>query len=168
MHSAFLSRSSSAVPLELVTSKGLGPWTKEQDTRIKVLVDAAGFRADAGKVLLVPNAEGAIERAIVGIGDATDGYVLANLPGALPAGDYAIEDVPQGLDPETLALGWADGAYRFTKYKTSTEKPRRLVLPAGASAQEANRQAEAIDWLRDLVNTPPCDMGPIEIANEAA
>jgi len=167
MHSAFLSRSSSAVPLELVTSKGLGPWTKEQDARIKMLVDAAGFRADAGKVLLVPNAEGAIERAIVGIGDATDGYVLANLPGVLPAGDYALASAPEGLDPETLALGWADGAYRFTKYKTSTEKPRRLVVPKGADAQEANRQAEAIDWLRDLVNTPPCDMGPVEIAKEA-
>jgi leucyl aminopeptidase len=40
-------------------------------------------------------------------------------------------------------------------------------MPKGADAQEASRQAEAIDWLRDLVNTPPCDMGPAEIAGEA-
>jgi len=168
MHSALLSRSTSAVPLELVTAKGLGPWTKEQDGRIKVLVDAAGFRADAGKVLLVPNADGAIEKAIVGTGDGSDGFVLASLPGSLPPGDYAVAGIPEGLDPETLALGWADGAYRFTKYKASTEKPRRLVLPKGVDAQETPRQAEAIDWLRDLVNTPPCDMGPAEIAGEAS
>src|SRR5690606_8005257 len=47
------------------------------------------------------------------------------------------------------------------------EKPRRLVLPKAIDQEDASRQAEAIDWLRDLVNTPPCDMGPIEIAKEA-
>ena len=85
---------------------------------------------------------------------------------ALPAGDYRLAEVPAGLNGETLALGWADGAYRFTKYKAG-DKPRRLMLPEGVDAVEVNRQAEAIDWLRDLVNTPPCDMGPVEIAAEA-
>jgi len=116
MHSAFLARSASAIPLELVTSKGLGPWTKEQDKRIKVLVDATAFRGDAGKALVAPSAGGEIEKVIVGVGDATDGYVVANLPGSLPPGDYALGEVPTGLNAETLALGWADGAYRFTKY----------------------------------------------------
>ncbi len=166
MHSAFLSRSSSAIPLELVTARELGPWTKAQDDRIKVLVDAAGFRADAGKTLLVQGSGGAIEKVLVGLGEGTDGFVLASLPGSLPAGDYALNEAPDGLSGETLALGWADGAYRFTKYK-SGDKPRRLVLPKGVDAQEVSRQAEAIDWLRDLVNTPPCDMGPGEIAAEA-
>src|SRR5262245_52841397 len=129
MHSAFLARSASAIPLELVTAKGLGAWTKEQDDRIKVLVDAVGFRADAGKTCIVTKADGAIEKVIVGVGEASDGYVLASLPGSLPAGDYAIASAPEGLNAETLALGWADGAYRFTKYKAPGEKPRRLVLP---------------------------------------
>lgn len=168
MHSAFLSRSTSAIPLELVTSKGLGPWTKEQDKRIKVLVDATAFRGDNGKALVVPGEGGEIERVIVGVGDASDGYVLANLPGSLPPGDYALGEIPKALNAETLALGWADGAYRFTRYKASTEKPRRLVLSKDVDGQEVSRQAEAIDWLRDLVNTPPCDMGPEEIANEAS
>ena len=167
MHSAFLSRSASAIPLELVTSKGLGPWTKEQGKRIKMLVDAMAFRAEAGKALVVPGEGGELERVIVGVGDATDGFVLANLPGSLPPGDYALSEAPSGLDPETLVLGWADGAYRFTKYKAPSEKPRRLLLPKAVDAHEASRQADAIDWLRDLVNTPPCDMGPEEIAGEA-
>ncbi|HEX5005793.1 MAG TPA: leucyl aminopeptidase family protein [Hyphomonadaceae bacterium] len=167
MHPAFLSRSSSAIPLELVTARNLGAWTKTQDNRVKVLVDATAFRADNGKTLVVPNAEGAIEKVIVGLGDTPEGFVLAGLPGSLPPGDYALNEVPHGYEGETLALGWADGAYRFTKYKASKEKPRRLVLPKGIDHEETSRQAEAIDWLRDLVNTPPCDMGPIEIAREA-
>jgi leucyl aminopeptidase len=166
MHAAFVSRSASAVPLQLVTAKGLGPWTKGQPARIKVLVDAAGFRADAGKALLVHNDEGALESVLVGLGEGTDGFVLAGVPGTLPQGDYALGDIPAGMNGETLALGWADGAYRFTKYK-SGEKPRRLLLPKSVDAAEVSRQAEAIDWLRDLVNTPPCDMGPAEIAAEA-
>jgi leucyl aminopeptidase len=167
MHPAFLAKSSSAIPLELVTAKGLGPWTKEQTDRIKTLVDATAFRADAGKTLAIPNAEGGIEKVIVGVGDASDNYVLANLPGSLPPGDYALGPTPSAINAETLVLGWADGAYRFTKYKPSTEKPRRLVLPTGVNEQEVTRQAEAIDFLRDLVNTPPCDMGPVEIAAAA-
>jgi leucyl aminopeptidase len=168
MHSSFVARSSSAHPLELVTTKGLGPWTKTQDDRVKVLVDATAFRAEAGKTLVIPDASGGIGKVVVGIGEGTDGFVLASLPGALPPGDYALGEVPAALDAGTLALGWADGAYRFTKYKESKEKPRRLVLPKGADEQEISRQAEAIDWLRNLVNTPPCDMGPVEIAAEAS
>lgn len=166
MHSAFLSRSASTIPLQLVTAKGLGPWTKGQDARVKVLVDAAGFKADAGKALLIPNNDGSIGTVLVGLGEGKDGFVLASLPGALPPGDYSLADIPEGMSGETLALGWADGAYRFTKYKAG-DKPRRLLLPKAVDAQEVSRQAEAIDWLRDLVNTPPCDLGPVEIAAEA-
>lgn len=166
MHAAFHAHPETAIPLVLVTAKGLGPWTKEQPDRIKRLVDAAGFRGDAGRALLLHGDDGALERVLVGLGEGTDGFALASLPGTLPAGDYALGEVPAGMDGETLALGWADGAYRFTKYKAG-DKPRRLMLPASVDAVEVARQAEAIDWLRDLVNTPPCDLGPVEIAVEA-
>jgi len=167
MHPSFLSRSQFAIPLEPVTAEGLGPWTKAQDDRVKMLVDAMGFRAEAGKTLVVTGPEGTIERVIVGLGDGKDGFVFAGLPGVLPAGDYALSGIPDGLDGQTLALGWADGAYRFGRYKPSKDKPRRLVLPKGIDAEETDRIAEAIDWLRDLVNTPPCDMGPVQIAEQA-
>ena len=134
MHAAFAARTAAAIPLELVTSAGVGPWTKTQDKKVKVLVDATAFRGDTGKVLVIPNAEGAIEKVVAGIGDGTDGFALASLPGTLPPGDYELVSVPEGLSAETLALGWADGAYRFTRYKTSKEKPRRLVMPKGADA----------------------------------
>ena len=166
MHAAFVARSASAVPLHLMTAKGLGPWTKTQPARIKVMVDAAGFRGDMGKALLIHGAGGELESVLVGLGEGTDGFALASLPGSLPAGDYALTEIPGGLDGETLAIGWADGAYRFTRYKAG-EKPRRLLLPKSVDAAEVSRQAEAIDWLRDLVNTPPCDLGPVEIAAEA-
>ena len=166
MHPAFHAHPEAAIPLVLVTAKGLGPWTKGQPDRVKRLVDAAAFRGDAGKTLLLHGDDGALVSVLVGLGEGTDGFVLASLPGTLPPGDYRLTDVPAGLDAVTLALGWADGAYRFTKYKLA-DKARRLMLPAGVDQVEVDRQAEAIDWLRDLVNTPPCDLGPVEIAAEA-
>lgn len=166
MHPAFHSHPETAIPLVLATTKGLGPWTKDQPDRVKRLVDAAGFRAEAGRTLLLHDPDGGLERVLVGLGEGSDGFVLANLPASLPAGDYRLAEIPVGLDRETLALGWADGAYRFTRYKAG-EKPRRLMMPDGVDGVEVYRQAEAIDWLRDLVNTPPCDMGPGEIAAEA-
>ena len=84
MHPAFISGSgslgaSAAIPLVLVTAKGLGEWMKSQDARTRVLVDAAGFRGDAGKTLLLHGAGGAVERVLVGIGEGTDGFVLASV-----------------------------------------------------------------------------------------
>ena len=166
MHPAFISASSSAIPLVLVTAAGLGEWTKSQDARTKTLVDAAGFRCETGKTLLLHGAGGELEQVLVGLGEGTDGFALASVPGALPAGDYRLGDIPDGLSGETLALGWGDGAYRFTRYKAG-DKLRRLQLPASVDAEEVYRQSDAIDWLRDLVNTPACDMGPVEIAGEA-
>jgi hypothetical protein len=49
MHPALLPRSATAIPLVLLTAKALGPWTKEQPDNVKTLVDAAGFKADAGR-----------------------------------------------------------------------------------------------------------------------
>ena len=166
MHPAFHAHSDAGTPLILVTARGLGPWTKAQPDRVKRLVDTAGFRGDAGKVLLIHAADGELESVLVGLGEGTDGFVLASVSGALPAGDYRLAEVPEGMNGETLALGWADGAYRFTKYRAG-EKARRLMLPKAVDQIEVDRQAEAIDWLRDLVNTPPCDLGPVEIAAEA-
>jgi leucyl aminopeptidase len=166
MHPAFHAHPDTAVPLVLLTAQGLGPWTKEQPDRIKRLVDAAGFRGDAGKVLLLHGDDGSLATVVAGLGEGTDALVLAPLPGALPSGDYVLADVPEGMDGVALAVGWADGAYRFTKYRLA-DKSRRLMLPKSVDQVEVERQAEAIDWLRDLVNTPPCDLGPVEIASEA-
>ena len=52
MHPAFHAHPDTAVPLVLLTAKGLGPWTREQPDRVKRLVDAAGFRGDLGLSLI--------------------------------------------------------------------------------------------------------------------
>lgn len=166
MHPAFLLPPAAPAPLRLIASARLEAWLRDQPEPLRRLAEAAGFRAEAGKAMPVYGPDGSLREVLVGLGEARDPFVLAHLPSALAPGDYALQEIPPGLDAESLALGWADGAYRFTRYKAG-DRPRRLMLPAGADMDELSRQASAIDWLRDLINTPPCDMGPAEIAAAA-
>ncbi len=167
MHPVFTSKTGQTTTLDLVGAKDLAGWMEAAPGPIRKVAEDMGFKGEAGRLVLAHGSDGSVARAIVGAGEGTDGFVLAPLSTSLPPGDYELASVPAGLDAETLALGWADGAYRFTRYKENKDKPRRLVIPKGADAAEVDRQAVAIDWLRDLVNTPPCDMGPEALEGEA-
>lgn len=167
MHPVFLPRSAAATPIDIVTPKGFPGLAKGLDVRWQAQADEFGFQGEPGKALLLTDASGALVRVVAGMADGGDPMALVALPGLLPPGDYAIGSLPKGVDPALVALAWADGLYRFTRYKVSADKPRRLSMPKGADAEDVSRQAAAIDWLRDLVNTPPCDMGPAELASEA-
>lgn len=102
---------------------------------------------------MVPDAEGALARVLLGIGDGSERFVLGALSGSLPEGDCAVE----GLD-HVGALGWALGTYDFRRYRTTgkPEDPPRLRA-AGLDLDEVARQAEAVAFVRDPVNTPAND-----------
>src|SRR4029077_9913951 len=65
------------------------------------------------------------------------------------------------------ALAWALGAYAFTRYKKPKKIGAKLALPAGVDGAEITRIADHVFLARDLINTPPNDMGPEELAAAA-
>ena len=65
------------------------------------------------------------------------------------------------------ALAWALGTYAFTRYKKPKKRALKLVLPPGVDGEEISRVAAGIFLARDLINTPPNDMGPAELAAAA-
>ena len=100
---------------------------------------------------------------LLGLGAPARADAFRTAAGRLPAGDYRLEAVPEGLDPTGIATAWGLGAYRYDRYKPAKEGPARLVLPEGASAQEARAVVHACALARDMVNTPANDMGPLQI-----
>jgi leucyl aminopeptidase len=83
----------------------------------------------------------------------------------LPPGDYRFDG---GLkDARLAALAFALGAYRFERYRKRDEKQARLVMPEGVDAEELTRIVEGVALARDLINTPPNDMGPGELQDAA-
>ena len=65
------------------------------------------------------------------------------------------------------ALAWLLGTYVFDRYKKREARSLKLVLPPGVDGGEITRIAEAVFLGRDLINTPPNDMGPEELAAAA-
>ncbi len=124
---------------------------------LAALARANGFAGEAGAVLA--NADG----ALLGVGDASDPFIVAAAAEKLPEGDYRIEGA---LDRAGL-LGWALGGYRFDRYKKGKAASARLIAPAGADGVDARRVAGAVAFVRDLVNTPAGDMLPDALEKEA-
>ncbi len=168
MTDALIKASNIAVPV-------LGVAVAEGESRIDELAGpvraaarAARFKGKQGDIALTSDSEGRLVHALVGLGDAPGSVEPWRTAAAkLPPGDYALETVPP-VEPTDLAIAWAQGAYRFDRYKGShRDGPARLLIPLGADPRRAARVAGACALARDMVNVPANDMGPAEIESVA-
>jgi leucyl aminopeptidase len=80
---------------------------------------------------------------------------------ALPAGTAE--------QAEAVALGAVLGGYSFRRYRATPVADAELTLHTSqdAAADRARVLADAITLVRDLVNTPPADMVPADLADAA-
>ena len=124
---------------------------------------------------MLPGSDGAAVGAVLGLGKLTGPADLslwhtAGLADKLPSGlDFRCATPLPAASATQVALGFLYGHYRFDRYRRSTSSSRvaRLVVPAGADADYAERASRAMALARDLVNTPAGDMGPAELASAA-
>lgn len=123
----------------------------------------AGYKAEAGSLLLIPTSDGHLGGALFGLGSypAESPFLTGKLARTLPAGDWHIETAP--LTANRLILGYGLGSYRFDRYKTERAETPRLMIPQDADAADIHRQLAGVFLARDLINTPTNDMGPIEL-----
>ncbi|EIL96570.1 leucyl aminopeptidase, partial [Rhodanobacter denitrificans] len=89
---------------------------------------------------------------------------LAALPCRLPEASYHLADEGVLADPVQAALGWALGAYQFTRYRKAKRAPARLAVRT-AELQQLAPLVEATALVRDLVNTPTEHMGPEQLGD---
>jgi leucyl aminopeptidase len=120
----------------------------------------AGYKGDAGTLLLIPSEDGHLGGALFGLGKnpSDQPYLTGRLPRLLPAGDWHIETAP--LTANRLALGYGLGSYRFDVYKSETAAAATLMIPADADAARIKRLLAGVFLARDLINVPANDMGP--------
>jgi leucyl aminopeptidase len=123
----------------------------------------AEFKGKAGQVLAAPNAEGGLEQVLFGLGGAADAMAFRGLSAKLVAGVYRIARAPEGVDLHAAALAFALGSYKFDRYKPHTAERAKLIVADGVDAAEVRQVAHACALARDMVNTPPNDMGPLQI-----
>jgi leucyl aminopeptidase len=155
--------SDDALPLHVVPAEELDAFLDARAAPQAAYARAAGFRAKPGELLILPDTDGAAARALVGAGDAKDPFVLGAAPLKLPERAYGLASAPEGWSKEAMALAWALGSYRFTRYKAAERGPARLTVGEGVDLDEVARLARAVTLVRDLVNTPAGDMGPVAL-----
>ena len=167
MHASFAKSARAAIPLHAVRAPDLKAWIARRSKREAQFLKAVGFAAKEGDLRLVPAPSGAITFAVLGLGKGDDALALAAFSEQLPEGSYRVETMPETLSGETGALGWLLGTYAFGRYRKAKREASKVVLPKGVDGEEVTRIAEAVFHARDLINTPPNDMGPEELANAA-
>jgi leucyl aminopeptidase len=157
----------SAIPLIPVKARGLTAAIEKLSPRHAAWAGPSGYRARPGSVLPLPGGDGAPGAVLVGVEDDEDLWSWGGASAALPPGRYRIETDLAARAATRAALGWALGAYAFTRYKKSGGKPAMLAWPAAADRPAVVAAAEATYLARDLINTPAADMGPAELTDTA-
>lgn len=156
-----------AHPVFVVPKPGLERWLTGQPAPVRNWLGERAAKLGVDSATLLPGADGHPAGALAVVGESPDLWAIAGLPGQLPAGHWRLDlaALDAGVrDASALALGWALGTYRFGRYLKPKEEPRpRLVWPDGADRARVAATAEAIQFVRDLINTPAQDMGPASL-----
>ena len=152
--------------IHALTEAALPAFLDAQTVAVARQVRLGQFKAKVGQTLLVAGPEDGADLVLFGLGAgaSADGLAFRALPSKLPAGDYRLAQSPQGASLAAAALGWALGAYAFERYRKPRKEPwPRLVVGDDAGLTEVKAIAEGCALARDLVNTPPNDMGPVQL-----
>jgi len=155
-------------PVHLLPVGAFPAWLDAQPGSRRAWLDSIGFKAEPGKLALLPGPDGAVTAALLITAEPATLWDTAAAPGALPAGLWRLDDPTGALDPAEAALGWALACYRFERYRKPGDPPPRLAVPDAAARSRAEVVAGAIGFARDLVNTPANDLGPAELEAAAA
>lgn len=160
----FTPSSEKVIPLVPMHTDELRRWLAEQPEGTRKWLQDNDFTARPGSFCMIPGDHG-VASVIYGVEVEPDIWSLAGAPASLPASDYELVSDWDAVAIEQALLGWALGAYRFSRYKKSEGGSKRLLVPTLDSVLQA--QIEALYNVRDLINTPPDDMMPPELAAEA-
>jgi leucyl aminopeptidase len=152
-----------ALPLHTVRPPALEAFLAGLPGPQRAFLAASGFAAKAGELRLLPGPEG-LSGAVFGLGDDRSPHIFGGLPGQLP--ERSVWRLASGdHDISGATLGFALGSYRYTGIKPSERELAKLVA---APDQVEPRSIAAASWMvRDLINTPPNLLGPVELADAA-
>ncbi len=169
MRAIITKKKPSAKPIRLYTIKEseFEDTLKEQTDYVKNYVQTRRGTKRAGDHFLIRDQKGKLEEVIFITEDRVNIWTFAALPKKLPLGDYEIANDLSESEALDAVCGWELGTYSFNKYKQEKCEFCSLVAPKNANMHEADIIVGNIELARDLINMPPSDLGPRELANAA-
>lgn len=162
------SRKGRAVSVIFVQQAAFKTWLAGQPRMVQTSIGQQGFDGQPEKGFVIRDAKGAATAIVVGrqktlslydAGFAVQ-FIQKNFTAAfINSATFALKNVP-GREAMTAALGWGLGCYQFNAYRKGLSALPRLVWPDDADRKRVKALLGAICTLKNMVNTPPNDMGP--------
>lgn len=156
-----------AIPIYLLKQTELANWLEEQSLQVRSWIESMNFDASAGTFCLLSDENGCFSGVLLGIKNEQDVWALGALPLQIPENTYYIETPLSSFTLQQALIAWGLGAYQYTRYKKPNREPAQLVIPKNCHFSLIENIVEATCFVRDLINTPPEDMGPLELAEVA-
>lgn len=157
-------RGEDAIAIHLVNKDGFEAFAKELTAGQRAALAAQKFEGGGYQVAIVPERDAWFAVGGVANPESLSSWCLAKLAEELPEGTYRLANA----DPGAGMFGWITGQYRFARYRSEDKAagPRVLLTAQVGQIDGHVAEAEAECLLRDLVNTPPEDMGPAALEVE--
>jgi len=157
-----------AIPLHILPVESLENWLKSLPPMQERWAKNNDFKAGKGEILKLAGAAGELAAVAIGLGDESANteegnlWCLASAVNSLPEGKYRLETTD---NPKHMAIGWALAHYKFDRYldKKNTRNAT-LIVKSDDDLKEVEAIISGITLVRDLVNTPTCDMGPSHLS----
>jgi leucyl aminopeptidase len=159
-----------SVPLWLLYEDEIEAWRAACPPLARQWLIEQSFRAEKHRVVLLPDAQGGLAAAVGGLGKRLGELSLWHAAGVmerLPARRFRLAQEFGASEATQLALGFAYGAYRFERYRSSKNEAASLDPPANADMVYVEHAAESLRMARDWINTPAGDFGPADLAAAA-
>ena len=158
-------RGQDAVAIHLVNTAGFDEFSKTLSAGQRSSLKAQKFNGGGYQVAIVPDGDNWF--AVGGVADPADlsSWCLAKLAEVLPEGTYRLKSG----DPGPAMHGWITAQYVFDRYTKDENAagPRVLLSKQAKHIDAATAEANAVNLVCDMVNTPAEDMGPAAIEAEA-
>jgi leucyl aminopeptidase len=143
-------------------------WLAAQPPRARAATAAQKLSATGYASAILPGDDPNDWSVVTVVADASklSTWCLAKLAETLPEGVYRLA----AGAPGPAAIGWLLAHHRFERYKKEDNPtgPRVLLTSSPAGIDATVREAAAIALVRDLVDTPASDMGPLQLETVTA
>lgn len=160
-----------STPIRLVNLELFNQLLPKQSAATQMYLKNLNFKGEQG-FAYIPGAKGQIEQIWIGSKNTADMWALGHCPFQLPEGIYQLAtDFAESLTDaqlKNLILGFALGAYKFSRYKKLERLPAQLMLPQSIDSKEILALYQASVLTRDLINFPTSDLHPLDLAAVAS
>jgi leucyl aminopeptidase len=157
-------RGEPAIAIHLISKDTFEAFAKGLSAGQRAALAAQKFEGGGYQYAIVPEGDSWFVASGVANPESLSSWCLAKLAEELPEGVYRVATG----EPGPAMFGWVTGQYRFTRYKSEdkVQGPRVLLTTQVAQIDAQVAEAEAEISLRNLINSPPEDMGPAALEAE--